>query len=91
MSFIILCNVASALQNPNGMATHSIPSTHQGSESNLVDVLITLSDLPEANRETKMLVEIRVLTLIKCVVHTRKWEGVLTRNFVLSTVVNAQA
>jgi hypothetical protein len=56
----------------------------------LVDVMITHSNLREARREVEISVKIRVLTFIECVIHTRKWVRVLTRNLVNSTVVNAQ-
>jgi hypothetical protein len=34
-------------------------------------------------------IEIRVLEMIECVINTRKWVGILTRNLVKLTVVNA--
>jgi hypothetical protein len=61
-----------------------------GLKSRLMDVLITDAYLPEAKREIKMRVKIRVLKLIKRVVHTRKRVSVLTRNLVEATVVNSQ-
>jgi hypothetical protein len=56
-----------------------------------VDVLVTYSNLPEAIREVDMGVKFRVLQPIEGFVHMRKWVGVLTRNFVKATVVNAQS
>jgi hypothetical protein len=55
-----------------------------------MDVLVTHSNLPEAGGEVEVCVEVRVLELIKGVVHTRKWVSIFTRNFVKATVINAQ-
>jgi uncharacterized membrane protein len=63
----------------------------KGLKRSYVDVLTMYSYLPEARREVEMRVKIRVFKLIECVVHTRKWVGILTRNFVKSTVVKAHA
>jgi hypothetical protein len=57
----------------------------------LMDVLIAHSDLPEARREVKMSAKMRVHKLIKGVIYTRKWIGVLTRNLVKFTVINAES
>jgi hypothetical protein len=46
-----------------------------------VDVLVTHSNLPEAGGEVEVSVEVRVLKLMKGVVHTRKWVSIFTRNF----------
>jgi hypothetical protein len=62
----------------------------RGLKRRLVDVLITHSNLLEAGGEVEMGVKVRVLKLIKRVVHTRKWVSVFTRNFIKATVVNAE-
>jgi hypothetical protein len=56
---------------------------------NLVVVIVTYSNVPQARREVEVGVKNRVLQLCEGVVNTRKWLGVLTRNFVKATAVNA--
>jgi hypothetical protein len=56
-----------------------------------VDVLFTHSSLTETRREVKMGENISVLKLIEGVIHMREWVGVLARNLVKSTVINAEA
>jgi hypothetical protein len=51
-----------------------------------VDVLITHSNLLGARGEVEVSVEVRVLQLIECVVHTRKWVSIFTRNLIKATV-----
>jgi hypothetical protein len=63
----------------------------RGMKRRLVDVLITHSYLPKARGEVEMGVKVRVLKLIKRVVHTRKRVSIFTRNFIKGTVVNAQS
>jgi hypothetical protein len=53
--------------------------------------MITHSNLPKTRGEVEMSVKVRVLKLIKCVVHTRKRVSVFTRNFIKAIVVNAQS
>jgi hypothetical protein len=60
-------------------------------KSNLVDVLVTYSNLPKTRREVEMSAKIRVLKFIESVVHTRKRVSVLTHNLVKTAVVNAES
>jgi hypothetical protein len=62
----------------------------RGMKRRLMDILVSYSNLPEARGEVEMSVKACVFKLIECVVHTRKWVDIFTRNFIKATVVNAQ-
>jgi hypothetical protein len=90
MPFIIRRNKACASHNPNNTAD----PLHQAilcPKRSLVNIVFTYSNLPHSIRQVEMGVEIWVLQLIECVVHSKKLVDVLTRNLAKATGDDAHA